>query len=166
MIAQLSAIRCMQIGALLMLMIGASQTQAQNRFTVSADGQEVLDSTTNLSWRRCAEGMQWDGKACGGKPTNFKLAGAREDAAAAGKAGSKAWRLPTKDELRGIVVKSKKKPMTDTAAFPNTPSAMFWATRPGFTDNLNAWLVHFGNGRVYGNTNAGKFYLRLVRANS
>jgi hypothetical protein len=151
------------IAILFLLAVAATPAQAQARFTVSADGQEVMDTRTNLLWRRCAEGMLWDGKACSGKPAKFNFAGAKKQAASAAKIAGKDWRVPTKDELRGIVVKSKTKPMTDIAAFPNTPSAMFWATRPGFNDNLNAWLVHFGNGRVYGNSNEGRFHLRLVR---
>ena len=159
-----TATRHSALAIVFLIAAGAASTEAQTRFTVSADGQEVLDGTTNLLWRRCAEGMKWDGKACSGKAAQFDFAGAKKLAAAAGEA-SKAWRVPTKDELRGIVVKSKKKPMIDVAAFPDTPATMFWSTRPGFNDNLNAWLVHFGNGRVYGNSGQGKFNLRLVRAN-
>ncbi len=139
---------------------------ATGRFTVSADGQEVLDTKTNLAWRRCAEGMQWDGKICKGKPIKLKFVGAKDQAANAAKASGKGWRVPTKDELLGIIVKQKKKPMVDGAAFPNTPSTPFWSLREGFNDNLNSWAVNFGNGHVYGNSGLGKLHLRLVRSNS
>ena len=165
-----SATQVVQLATLVLAALGAVQALAQApapaRFTVSADGQEVLDTRTSLLWRRCAEGMLWDGKLCKGKPTKFKFAGAKDYTATLAKTANKGWRLPTKDELRGIVVKQKKKPMLDQAAFPNTPSANFWATREGFNDNLNAWVVNFGNGRVYGNNGGAKPHLRLVRANS
>ena len=142
----------------------ATAAQAQTRYSVSADGQEVLDTQTNLLWRRCTEGTQWDGKACKGKPTKFKFAASKVAAEKIATATGKAWRVPTKDELDGLVLKSKKKPRIDTTAFPNTPPALFLSSRPGFEDGLNAWLVHFGNGRDYGHTGQGKFHLRLVRA--
>src|SRR5205085_2223678 len=55
--------------ALLALVAGASH--GQGRFAISADGQEVTDSTSRLTWRRCAEGMRWDGKTCSGRLVNF-----------------------------------------------------------------------------------------------
>jgi hypothetical protein len=165
-----SATRFVQTAALVLATICTAQAQAQapaqTRFTVSADGQEVLDTKTNLLWRRCAEGMQWDGKICKGKPVKFKFPGAKDQAAKAASAAGKPWRLPTKEELLGIVVKQKKKPMVDATVFPNTPAATFWSLREGFSDNLNAWMVNFGNGRVYGNNGEARPYLRLVRANS
>ena len=155
-------IRC---AAFSLLTLAAASGQAQARFTVSADGQDVLDSTTNLTWRRCAEGQHWDGKACTGKLAKFTYGSAKQAAASAG--GGKGWRVPTRDELVGLVDKNaKKKPKIDVQAFPNTPSAMFWASRPGSDDNLNAWLVNFGNGKVIGNAGQAKFPLRLVHAGS
>ncbi len=148
-----------------LLAVAAASSQAQARFTVSGDGQEVLDTTTQLTWRRCAEGLQWDGKTCSGKLAKFSYAGAKQQAAGAAKASAKAWRIPSKDELVALVdKKAKKKPRIDAEAFPKTPSAPFWATRPGTDDNLNAWLVSFANGKVAGNVGQTKFPLRLVRA--
>ena len=142
----------------------APAAAAAARFTVSADGQEVTDTTTNLVWRRCVEGQSFDGTTCKGKATGFKFAGAKEAAASAAKAAGKAWRVPSKDELAALVIKGKKKPFIDAAAFPAAPAAPTWASRPGFDDNLNAFLVNFKNGHVDGNSGAGKFALRLVRA--
>jgi hypothetical protein len=158
-----SPTRFAQLTALCLLVLATTSIQAQTRYAVSADGQEVLDTQTNLLWRRCAEGMQWNGKICKGKPAKFKFSGAKQAADKLAKATDKAWRVPSRDELNGILVKMKKKPMIDATAFPNTPAALFLASRPGFDDNLNAWLVHFGNRRTYGYTGQSRFYLRLVR---
>ena len=148
--------------ALALLALAASTGHAAGRYAVSADGQEVTDSTTRLTWRRCAEGMRWDGKACSGKLLKYSYAMAKQRAAANG--GGKSWRIPTRDELVGLVdMGRKKKPRIDTEAFPQTPSAPFWASRPGSDDNLNAWLVNFGNGKVHANLGQAKFPLRLVR---
>jgi len=75
-----------------------------------------------------------------------------------------AWRWPTKDELTGIVDKTQKKPAIDKVAFPNTPSSLFWSSKPGATDNLGAWVVDFSKGRVFGHTHKAIYHIRLVRA--
>ena len=152
-----------RIGAFALFTSMAFAAHAQGRFTISADGQEVTDSTTRVVWRRCAEGMHWDGKACSGKAATFSYAGAKK-AAAAAKQGGKAWRIPAKDELVALVDMAKKKPRIDPQAFPQTPSKLFWATREGSDDDLNAWLVSFSNGKVRANNGQSKFPLRLVRA--
>ncbi|MBK9522691.1 MAG: DUF1566 domain-containing protein [Rhodocyclaceae bacterium] len=150
--------------AILLAAVGMTPTHAADRFTPSADGQEVTDTTTGLIWRRCTEGMEWNGSACKMKPLKFKLAAAKERAAEAAKTSNKAWRIPNKDELMSIVEKTKSIPKIDLTAFPNSPSAVFWALRPDADDNLNAWLVNFNTGRVLGNSGQNKFMLRLVRS--
>jgi hypothetical protein len=148
----------------LLVAFGAAPSFGQSRFTVSADGQEVLDTKSNLSWRRCAEGMKWDGTTCTGKALTFKLSEAKTLAVDAGKADGKTWRVPSKDELASLVDRGqKKKPKIDITIFPATPPQLFWALRPGFDDDLNAWLVNFANGKVYTNSGMRKNYLRLVR---
>lgn len=133
-----------------------SAAHADGRFVISADGQEVTDTQTKLVWQRCTVGQSWDGKTCAGKASKVTLAKAKEM--------GPNWRLPTKDELTGLVDKTQKKPMIDKAAFPGTPAAIFWSTRPEATDNLGAWLVDFKNGRVFGNTRKASYMVRLVRA--
>jgi hypothetical protein len=155
-----------RIAACALLVFAAACSHAQGRFAVSSDGQEVTDSTTQLTWRRCAEGMRWDGKACSGKLAKFSYAAAKKAADAARSAG-KAWRIPTRDELVGLVDKTaKKKPRTDASAFPKAANGPYWASREGSDDNLNAWLVNFGNGKVHANLGQAKFPLRLVRGGS
>lgn len=141
--------------------IAATSSFAQDRFKVSGNGQEVLDTSTRLTWRRCPEGMQWAGQTCSGKATKFSFAGAKKALTATGAGG---WRIPSREELLGIIdTTAKKKPRIDGVAFPKTPSALFWATRADSSDDLNAWLVSFANGKVIGNSGQAKFALRLVR---
>lgn len=133
---------------------------AEGRFAISADGREVTDTQTRLIWQRCALGQNWDGKSCAGKPTKLPLVTAR----GIGETMTPAWRLPTRDELSSIVDKARKKPAIDAAAFPATPPTMFWAVRPDTTDTLNAWLVDFSKGKVFGNSRKGSYLVRLVRS--
>ena len=156
-----------RIAAFALLALCAGAGHGQSRFAISADGQEVSDSTTRLTWRRCAEGMRWDGKTCSGKLVKFSYAGAKKSAAAAASADGKGWRIPAREELVALIDQNaKKKPKIDGEAFPKTPSAPFWASRAGTDDDLNAWLVNFANGKVSGNTGQRRFPLRLVRASA
>jgi len=150
------------IAAALFTVAGAG---AAERFSVSSDGLHVTDSTTGLTWKRCLEGMAWDGTVCKGKATKFTFVAARKYAAEQKADGGKTWRIPTKDELKGLVdTTQKKKPRIDKTVFPGTPSSMVWATRPEKDDNLNAWMVDFGNGKVFGNTGSKAPNLRLVHS--
>ena len=137
-----------------------SSAHAQGRFVISTDGQEVTDTQTKLTWQRCAFGQKWDGKTCTGKATKVTLADAKSKAAEL----PSGWRVPTRDELKGLVDKSAKNPAIDKAAFPGTPSALFWAIKLEATDNLGAWMVDFRNGKVFGNTYKAKYLVRFVRA--
>lgn len=67
-----------------------------NRFLSNED--EILDSKTGLIWKRCLEGMKWDGQTCSGISEEFLISqlptymkSLRDD-----------WRLPNIDELNSI----------------------------------------------------------------
>jgi hypothetical protein len=137
-----------------------SAAHAQGRFVVSADGQEVTDTQFKLIWQRCAIGQKWDGKTCAGKAAKVTLADAKTKAGAM----TPAWRVPTKDELKGLVDTSAKKPAIDKSAFPGTPASLFWAIKPEATDTLGAWVVDFRSGKVFGNTYKAKYLVRFVRS--
>ena len=60
--------------------------------------------------------------------------------------GSGAWRLPTKDELLGIV-KTTEAPTIDNAWFPNTPQySAYWTSSPYPGYAYFAWYVYFYDG--------------------
>ena len=150
------------VSAVALALVGLSSVaaaHAESRFVVSADGKEVTDTQTKLVWQRCAMGQNWDGKLCAGKPTKIGLAKAKE----MGAAMTPAWHLPAKEEMASLVDKSQKKAKIDATAFPGAPGVVFWATQAGSTDNLNAWLVNFKNGRVVANTHKASYAVRLVR---
>jgi hypothetical protein len=78
-----------------------------------------------------------------------------------GLCGASDWRLPTKDELLGIVKKGNS-PVIDTTYFPNTQN-MFWSSSLSAGVSNFAWLVSF----YYGGSDSGDKYgyinVRLVR---
>ena len=135
-------------------------------FSISDDGQEVTDQAGGLIWRRCAEGSSWNGATCTGLVLFFTheaaLIRARSEAAASGKA----WRLPNVKELSRLVDRGRINPSIDIAAFPATPSSVFWSSSPYAGNSNDAWFVDFSVGDVgsvnrYGYPGAA----HLVRAN-
>lgn len=84
--------------------------------------------------------------------------------------GSGAWRLPTKDELLGIV-KTIETPTIDNIWFPNTPLySAYWTSSPYPELAFYAWGVDFGEGGIAYNgyrdnrgLNGYPILVRLVR---
>ena len=116
----------------LTLLIGAATCHAgaQERYTPSADGDEITDSKTDLIWRRCAEGMTWKKTTCSGK-ASFANQGQAVALAKAQASSEEAWRLPTLKELNSILAVREidlGKAAIDPKAFPATPIARYWST--------------------------------------
>lgn len=138
-------------------------------YVISADGSEVTDQKTGLIWRRCAEGMSWNGTTCAGMAGAFTHEAALQCAAAQATGTGVAWRLPNIKELASIADRSRSFPAIDPAAFPAAPANWFWSSSPDAGAVLNpasAWGVSFNFGHVgivyYSRSNS--HYVRLVRA--
>ncbi len=146
-------------------LLGLISPQAQAApYTLSADGQEVTDQATGLIWRRCAEGMNWDGTTCAGAAATYTHENALIRAKTEATASGKAWRLPNVKELSTIVDRSRASPAIDVTAFPATPSAWFWTSSPYAGGSGGAWYVYFGDGGVVNDGRNVSFAVRLVRA--
>lgn len=151
------------VGLTLFLLLLAGAGFAQERFSASADGQEVTDSRTGLTWRRCAEGMVFKGKTCTGQATFFSQPDAAARAKAASAPGAE-WRLPILKELSSIVSAREAdvdKAAIDPNAFPATPIARFWtssSTGPGYFT-----FVGFSDGSAGEAPRATSAAVRLVR---
>lgn len=118
---------------------------AQSRYTPSANGDEVTDTQTGLVWKRCVEGMAWNGSTCTGSYATFT----HEQALVQAK-NSTNYRLPNVKELASIVDKTRSNPAIDPTAFPATPSQWHWTSTPYVGFSSNAWFVFFFNGDVDG----------------
>jgi len=110
---------------------------------------EVLDKSTGLVWRRCAEGQAWSGGACQGTPATFlTVADAVDHAKAQALASGKAWRTPNVKELSSLADTSLRYPAVDPGAFPGFQYGVFhsgthWAAGPVYS-----WRVSFAEGQV------------------
>lgn len=134
-------------------------------FLISADGNEVTDQKTGLIWRRCSEGMSWNGATCAGTAGTYTHEAALQHAAAQASSTGVAWRLPNVKELSSIVDRSRGNPAIDSTAFPATPSISFWSASPKpYTGiSTHAWRVNFVSGTVFGVYRIDSNSVRLVR---
>ena len=73
------------------------------------------------------------------------------------------WRLPTKEELEGILASSGS-PRIDTTWFPNTQANFYWSSSPNVGYSNSAWGVNFSDGNVNGYYRYRGYAVRLVRA--
>lgn len=84
---------------------------------------------------------------------------------AAALCGFSDWRLPTRDELQGLVDYALVNPSAtlDTTWFPNTMVGWYWSATPYLGSGAKAWYVSFANGFVSSSARSGKLPVRLVR---
>lgn len=140
-----------------------SDALAADRYTVSANGQEVKDNNTQLIWRRCPEGMNWSVNTCIGSASAMTHQAALQQAISQAASTGAAWRLPNVKELSSIVDRSRSNPSVDTTVFPATPSNAFWSSSP-YVGNIDyAWNVDFYYGHVYYYYRSNSLPVRLVR---
>ena len=72
------------------------------------------------------------------------------------------WRLPTKEELQGILASSGS-PRIDTTWFPNTRASFYWSSSPYVGYSHGAWYVSFYDGDVANDSRGNGNHVRLVR---
>jgi len=150
-------------------LVRAGQPSTTPRYIISADGHEVTDSQTNLVWRRCVEGMNWNGTTCVGAATTFNNAAAFQRVSAQVAGTGKVWRLPNAKELVSIVDKRRSNPSIDQTSFPATPAGFYWSSSPVAKPPLAGnddmvWYVDFDFGAVSRQARIETLYVRLVRA--
>jgi hypothetical protein len=135
------------------------------RYEYSADGSEVHDtaSSARLTWRRCVEGMSWNGTTCIGTPLTFTHEEALQRAMAQAQASGEPWRVPSVKEQNWLVQRIISSPPIDHVAFPNTPAAASWTSSPEVRRSKNAWAIDFGVGLIVTHARSERLYLRLAR---
>ena len=129
----------------------------------------VQDKVTGLMW----EGKTASGTRAGSNTYTNLGNNAANDASGYVKAvndqalcGHADWRLPTVDELQGIVDYGKPYPgpTIDALWFPNTKSDAYWSASPYAGGASGAWFVYFSDGDVDYDYRVRAYAVRLVRA--
>lgn len=130
------------------------------RFNDQGNGT-LIDTHTGLMWKKCLEGQ--NGERCRGQAVRMEWDRAANLAQLVGSdkfAGYNGWRLPTLDELNGIVEQRCVEPAANLDVFPRMPAVGLWSMNQ--IDSL-AWSMDFDKGRAYENLKGAGMYIRLVR---
>ncbi|CAK0762148.1 conserved exported hypothetical protein [Gammaproteobacteria bacterium] len=145
----------------LLALSGVAAATGTFRYTDNNDGT-VTDTTTGLTWMRCAMGQTWTGSICDGAPATYPWDQA--NAITNTFAGHNDWRLPTIRELTTITELTRSSPAIDTSVFPGAPSSVFWSGSPVAGGSGLAWDVGFDGGYGSWGARGSGFAVRLVRA--
>jgi hypothetical protein len=137
-------------------------------YTPTSDFADNGDGTathllTGLMWKRCVEGMLWNGSTCLGREKAFDWADAIDQSSSF--AGYSDWRAPTVEELLSIVEFQSDSPTVNRAIFPGTQSSAFWSRSSVAGNSNSAWDVHFHFGSAKPTPKYSGAHLRLVRGN-
>ena len=125
----------------------------------------VTDTRTGLMWKQCLEGQS--GADCEGTVGKFNWDTAMKIPQTlnqrGGFAGYNDWRIPTRDELEGLVMHERTNPAISTGAFPNALASYVWSCSLGTYCASDAWFIDFDSGHAdLGNRRYG-LGVRLVR---
>ncbi len=138
----------------------AGSSTNPGQFVVSADGQIVTDTITEMLWQRDGTGPR---PGCAGVSA-CTWDEAQAYCADLSLGGYTDWRLPHVKELRTIVDFSQDPVALDPVAFPHTVMGYFFWTADILAGSAdNAWGVMFGNGAYSIFRRADTYNVRCVR---
>ncbi|MDO9106421.1 MAG: DUF1566 domain-containing protein [Methylovulum sp.] len=157
----------------------AEDWQMLDRYQVK--GGLVKDPITGLMWMRCSFGQTWDGSTCSGETTQVTWEQAMNLPKRVEYAGYSDWRVPSYEELHGLVYCSSgeketkddgrwdcggdyARPAIVQAVFPNTSRGSFWSSSPIANPSKYAWYVNFSFGYSNWYNKSNNNYVRLVRS--
>ena len=125
---------------------------------------EVRDSRQGLIWDRCSAGEHWQAGRCDGTIRLMTLDEARRYAVQRGPG----WRLPTLDELSGLIDDRCQSPAIDTRIFPNVRAreegrSSYWTDTPFETIETMNYVVDFMTGEIDARSTGFPLGVRLVR---
>lgn len=128
--------------------------------TPATDWACTRDNVTGLVWSLQSGTVFWDVAAAATYPDAGHNTPVR-----CGFSGG--WRLPTAQELLGLVhagLPDQSTALIDMAYFPGTRDSGYWASETDPTDPNAPWVVHFSDGTsVIYVTMSTNFHVRLVR---
>lgn len=131
-------------------------------YNLSADGSEVTDTASGLTWSRCAAGQSWGGTACIGLVRTYTHEQALQHATVQSANSGKQWRLPNIKELASLIKESSQGIISVNYEF-KTANTYFWSSSPYAVDANSCWSVSFNTNSTVIVARYGEVYVRLVR---
>ena len=131
----------------LMMFCAASTTQASEYI---ARDHVVIDLKFGIEWLRCTVGQVWDGTGCIGKLVKLNQEEIASAILQANEQLGGSWRLPTRDELEGLVCHECERPKISKKYFPQTSSEPYWTGEVNRFAKRHMWSVNFFTGHTYG----------------
>jgi len=109
----------------------------------------VIDLLSGVEWMKCTTGQQWNGVSCFGEVKRLNREQIKIAIEQANEQLGGSWRLPSKDELEGILCNSCDNVKIDTNFFPATPAEPFWTSEENYWSNKRYWSVNFYTGHSF-----------------
>jgi hypothetical protein len=109
----------------------------------------AVDKRTGLMWFRCNVGEFWYNGSCRGSMQRVSWYQAKVVAEEATSGGYEDWRLPTVDELKGLVEKNCVNPAVNPYVFPSVGTEVYWTSEDNFFNKYLGWGVFFFNGNDF-----------------
>lgn len=132
-----------------------SSSTPTSRYVIN--GGEVFDKLTHLTWQRCSVGQHWKQElGCVGVIRQITWKEAMSQA-------HDGWRLPTVDELKGLIAANCSNPAINEEVFPDMELYKLWYWSSTDTGS-SVWYVAFGSGSVHNADRTDLNAVRLVRA--
>jgi len=143
-----------------------SLTKPNSSYIFNTTGDEVTDKITGLIWKRCAEGMSWNGATCSGTAITLNWEGALAHAIAVSSSSGQTWRLPNIKELNSLVETVCNKPSINQMIFPSVEEYS-WSSSlimyNGSVQNDYVYVLSIGNGVNVSKMTSDYLSVRLVR---
>jgi hypothetical protein len=141
------------------------------RFNIKSE--IATDTTTNLMWCRFALGQTWQNGTVAGNLLTFDWQSAcgqdglfnNSQNGYSNNTGYSDWRLPTQDELKGLMDMSSSNPgnLVDPNVFPSNNHNTFWSSTPNPQGSCGGWCVFFGDLSISNGNNNFDYAVQLVR---
>ena len=137
------------------------ETAPTDSFKIDLQRNVVIKD--GLMWKRCAEGQSISRKGCEGKADQIYFEDAMSNRKYKKFAGYSDWRLPTIEEVQGILEKRCKGPAFNLEVFPGAPNLKLWSQKKVEGQDDKIWVMYSSTGVAVKHRIALAAMLRLVR---
>ena len=110
----------------------------------------IIDLRSGVEWMRCSVGLQWNGTRCDGKIIRLNHEGVAKAIVIANEQLGGNWRLPSREELEGLVCAACESIKIDSESFPQTAPEPYWTGEVNGFAARHFWSVNFMTGYTYG----------------